>query len=422
MIRGLGVQFYNGISYLKVVGGLALFSTKSRYWFFFAIFFFSMNSASSGQPPNFDEWLVDFRASASAAGVSERTLSVALDGAQPLPDVIAKDRRQAEFTLSYWRYMKRVNSRRIQKGIGLLKTHKSLLQRVTNKFGVPAHYLIAFWGLESNFGKSFGGYRVISALATLAHDGRRSKFFRSQLIAALKILDNGDITLERMRGSWAGAMGHFQFIPTTYQAYAVDFDGDGKRDIWNNMADAFASAANYLSSLGWDPKQRWGREVKLPQHFDFSEATLNDWKPLSEWRRAGVKRINDSSLPNTDIKSWLVIPAGHKGPAFAVHPNFRRIMRWNKSILYAISIGHLADRLKGAAPISIARPKNYRRVSVEKVKEIQARLNSMGFYVGNPDGVVGKNTRSAIRNFQKRENMPADGHITIYLWERLVGK
>ncbi|MEE2933678.1 MAG: lytic murein transglycosylase [Pseudomonadota bacterium] len=408
--------------YSKVVGGLALFFAKPRYWFFFAIFFFGVNSASSAQPTNFDDWLVDFRASASAAGVSEHTLSLALRGTQPLPDVIAKDRRQAEFTLSYWRYMKRVNSKRIQKGMDLLKTHKSLLQRVTNKFGVPAHYLMAFWGLESNFGKWFGGYPVIPALATLAHDGRRSKFFRAQLIAALKILDNGDITLEKMRGSWAGAMGHFQFIPTTYQAYAVDFDGDGKRDIWNNVADALASAANYLSSLGWDPKQRWGREVKLPQHFDFSKATLNDWKPLSEWRRAGLKKINDTSLPNIDIKTWLVIPAGHKGPAFAVYPNFRRIMRWNKSILYAISIGHLADRLKGAAPISIARPKNYRRVSIKKVKEIQAKLNSMGFYVGNPDGVVGKNTRSAIRDFQKREDIPADGHITINLWERLVGK
>ena len=399
-----------------------MFPVTARHWLFLAILFFSVRSAASEQLPNFDDWLVDFRASASAAGVSERTLSAALDGTKPLLDVIAKDRRQAEFTLSYWRYMQRVNSRRIQKGISLLKTHKRLLQRVTNKFGVPAHYLMAFWGLESNFGKSFGGYRVIPALATLAHDGRRSRFFRAQLLAALKILDNGDITLQSMRGSWAGAMGHFQFIPTTYQAYAVDFDGDGKRDIWNNMADAFASAANYLSSLGWDPKQKWGREVKLPQHFDFSLATLKDWKPLFEWNKEGVKRISGASLPNIDIKSWLVIPAGHTGPAFAVYPNFRRIMRWNNSILYAISIGHLADRLKGAAPISITRPKNYRRVSVEKVKEIQARLNSMGFNVGNPDGVVGKNTRSAIRDFQKLENMPADGHITINLWKRLVEK
>ena len=399
-----------------------MFVTTSRYWLFLIVFFFSVSSAASDQLANFDDWLTDFRASASAAGISEHTLSAALDGIKPLPDVIAKDRRQAEFTLSYWMYMKRVNSSRIQEGTRLLQTHKRLLRRITNKFGVPAHYLMAFWGLESNFGKSFGAYRVIPTLATLAHEGRRSRFFRAQLLAALRILDNGDITLQSMRGSWAGAMGHFQFIPTTYQAYAVDFDGDGKRDIWNNMADAFASAANYLSSMGWDPKQKWGREVKLPKHFDFSEATLENWKLLFEWNKEGVRRISGASLPNLDIKSWLVVPAGHQGPAFAVYPNFKRIMRWNNSILYAISIGHLADRLGGAAPISIGHPKNYLRVSVEKVKEIQARLNSMGFSAGKPDGVVGKNTRSAIRDFQKLENMPADGHITINLWKRIVGK
>jgi len=399
-----------------------LFVTTSRYWLFLIVFFFSVSSAASDQLANFDDWLTDFRASASAAGISEHTLSAALDGIKPLPDVIAKDRRQAEFTLSYWMYMKRVNSSRIQEGTRLLQTHKRLLRRITNKFGVPAHYLMAFWGLESNFGKSFGAYRVIPTLATLAHEGRRSRFFRAQLLAALRILDNGDITLQSMRGSWAGAMGHFQFIPTTYQAYAVDFDGDGKRDIWNNMADAFASAANYLSSMGWDPKQKWGREVKLPKHFDFSEATLENWKLLFEWNKEGVRRISGASLPNLDIKSWLVVPAGHQGPAFAVYPNFKRIMRWNNSILYAISIGHLADRLGGAGPISIGHPKNYLRVSVEKVKEIQARLNSMGFSAGKPDGVVGKNTRSAIRDFQKLENMPADGHITINLWKRIVGK
>ena len=399
-----------------------MFVTTSRYWLFLIVFFFSVSSAASDQLANFDDWLTDFRASASAAGISEHTLSAALDGIKPLPDVIAKDRRQAEFTLSYWMYMKRVNSSRIQEGTRLLQTHKRLLRRITNKFGVPAHYLMAFWGLESNFGKSFGAYRVIPTLATLAHEGRRSRFFRAQLLAALRILDNGDITLQSMRGSWAGAMGHFQFIPTTYQAYAVDFDGDGKRDIWNNMADAFASAANYLSSMGWDPKQKWGREVKLPKHFDFSEATLENWKLLFEWNKEGVRRISGASLPNLDIKSWLVVPAGHQGPAFAVYPNFRRIMRWNNSILYAISIGHLADRLGGAGPISIGHPKNYLRVSVEKVKEIQARLNSMGFSAGKPDGVVGKNTRSAIRDFQKLENMPADGHITINLWKRIVGK
>ena len=392
-----------------------------RWWFLTFLFIcLGTNTASSNQKASFKEWVSGFRATALAAGISERTLSTALDGAQPINDVIAKDRRQAEFTLSYWRYMDRVNVLRVKRGKQLLQKHKELLRRVYKEFGVPAHYLIAFWGLESNFGKSFGGFQVIPALATLAYDGRLAKFFRSQLLAALKILDNGDIALQNMKGSWAGAMGHFQFIPTTYQAYAVDFDGDGKRDIWGSLADAFGSAANYLSSLDWNSQQRWGREVKLPQNFDYSAATLTNGKLLSEWAKKGVRRINGDILPNLDIESWLIVPAGHNGPAFAVYSNFRRIMRWNNSILYAISIGHLSDRLLGLGPISVPRPKNDRRVSIEKVKEIQAKLNSLGYSTGRPDGVFGKNTRSAIRAYQKRINVPADGYLTMELWELLM--
>ncbi|HAT35926.1 MAG TPA: hypothetical protein DCS82_09435 [Rhodospirillaceae bacterium] len=238
-------------------------------------------------------------------------------------------------------------------------------------------------------------------------------------MAALKILDNGDITLKRMQGSWAGAMGHFQFIPTTYEGYAVDFDGDGRRDIWHSMADAFASAANYLSSLGWDDSEKWGREVKLPRNFDFGSASLRVKKSLSDWQRSGVRRINGANLPKVDIETSLVIPAGYKGPAFAVYRNFRRIMRWNNSILYAISVGHLADRLSGRGPISVPRPANDRRVSIAKVKEIQTMLNARGYQTGKPDGIVGKGTRAAIRAYQNSQNVPADGYVTVELWEML---
>ncbi|MGY9107845.1 MAG: lytic murein transglycosylase, partial [Alphaproteobacteria bacterium] len=204
--------------------------------------------------------------------MSERTLNAALNGVQPLPGVIQKDRRQAEFTLSFWRYMDRVNAQRIKKGRALLKKHGPLLKRIHERFGVQPRFLVAFWGLESNYGSTFGGHAVIPSLATLAHDGRRAKFFRSQLLAALQILDRGDITLDRLQGSWAGAMGHVQFIPTTYISYAVDFDGDGRRDIWHSMPDVFASAANYLAHLGWSDKETWGREVRLPSGFDYSQA------------------------------------------------------------------------------------------------------------------------------------------------------
>lgn len=392
-----------------------------RCWALAGVFLIGACGAGSQTVDNgdFRSWLAEFRAEAARAGISERTLRTALDGVQPVPAVIKKDRRQAEFTLSYWRYMDRVNKHRIEKGKGLLAKHGPLLQKVYKKFGVPPRYLIAFWGLESNFGSTFGGHQVIPSLATLAHDGRRSKFFRAQLLAALKILDNGDITLKRMQGSWAGAMGHFQFIPTTYEGYAVDFDGDGRRDIWHSMADAFASAANYLSSLGWNDEEKWGREVRLPANFDFASASLRVKKPLADWQRAGVRRINGTNLPKVDIETSLVIPAGYKGPAFAVYKNFRRIMRWNNSILYAISVGHLADRLSGAGPVSVPRPANDRRVSISKVKEIQAMLNARGYKVGKPDGIVGKGTRAAIRAYQKSRNVPADGYVTVELWEML---
>ena len=217
-------------------------------------------------------------------------------------------------------------------------------------------------------------------------------------------------------------MGHVQFIPTTYESYAVDFDGDGRRDIWHSMADVFASAANYLSSLGWNDRETWGREVRLPSGFDFSQASLRIRKPLDEWQQAGVRRITGKKLPNVDFETSLLVPAGYRGPAFAVYGNFRRIMRWNHSILYAISVGHLADRLIGIGPISVPRPANDRRVSIYMVKEIQTRLNQRGFKAGKPDGIVGKGSRAAIRAFQSSKKIPADGHVTVELLELLRGQ
>ncbi|MDB3952570.1 lytic murein transglycosylase [Alphaproteobacteria bacterium] len=376
----------------------------------------------STDAPNFQSWLADFRLDALRSGISEQTLSSALDGIKPRPKVIRKDLNQAEFTLSYWHYMDRVNKRRIEKGKELLAKYGPLLKRVQKRYGVQPRFLVAFWGLESNYGSTFGGHPVIPSLATLAYDSRRAKFFRSQLLAALKILDRGDITLDRMQGSWAGAMGHVQFIPTTYESYAVDFDGDGRRDIWHSMADVFASAANYLSSLGWNDKETWGREVRLPPGFDFSQASLRVRKPLGEWQQAGVRRITGKKLPNVDFETSLLVPAGYRGPAFAVYGNFRRIMRWNYSILYAISVGHLADRFIGIGPISVPRPANDRRVSIYMVKEIQARLNQRGFKAGKPDGIVGRGSRGAVRAFQKSKNIPADGHVTVELLELLRGQ
>ncbi len=368
----------------------------------------------------FDEFLAGLRVDARRQGVSEAMLDKALAGLQPNPKIIEFDRRQPEFTQTFWSYVdKRVTKGRVKRGRALLSKHRRLLAKVYRKYGVPPHYLVAFWGLESNFGGFKGNFGVIESLATLAYDERRSAFFRAQLIDALRILEQGHIAPDKMLGSWAGAMGHMQFIPSTFKRYAVDYDGDGRRNIWTNLPDVFGSAANYLSSIGWRKEETWGREVKLPEGFDLELTGLGTRRSVSEWARLGVRRSNGKRLPASQIKGAIVLPAGHRGPAFLVYENFRIIMKWNRSLLYAIAVGHLADRIKGQGGLLAKRDSSDRPLSRAEVEEIQSHLNVLGFAVGEPDGVAGPVTRRAVRAYQRGAGLPPDGYPSADLLRQL---
>ncbi|MDX9786648.1 MAG: lytic murein transglycosylase [Desulfobacterales bacterium] len=368
----------------------------------------------------FEDWLEVLRNEAREKGISEATLDAALRHIAPVMRVLELDRRQPEFTQTFWTYLRRsVNDERINRGRALLKTHRDLLDKIHSEYGVPPRYLIAFWGLETNFGNNLGGFRVIDTLATLAFDQRRAYFFRTELLSALQIIEAGHISPNAMTGSWAGAMGHFQFMPSTFVGHAVDYTGNGRKDIWGSLPDAFSSAANYLANMGWRPGETWGREVRLPKDFDLMLATLNIKKPPAEWSSLGVRQTDGTALQETNMEGAIVLPQGHNGPAFLVYDNFRVIMRWNRSINYAISVGHLADRIIGFPQLATGRDAEHKPLSRTEAEEIQQLLNRLGFDAGLEDGLLGPRTRAAIREFQKKLSLPPDGYPAPGLLQRL---
>jgi membrane-bound lytic murein transglycosylase B len=399
--------------------------TFKKYMLIFAViagalFTLARQGACSG---DFSEWLEGLRQEARAKGISEAILHEALDDLHPIPRVIELDRRQPEFTQSFWRYLDaRVTEGRIERGRMLLELHAELLDSIEKQYGVQPRFLVAFWGLETNFGDYLGSFPVIGSLATLAHDPRRSDFFRSELLAALSILDDGHITAKEMFGSWAGAMGQPQFMPSTFVRFAVDADGDGRRDIWHSLPDVFASAANFLSESGWQGDKTWGREVRLPPGFNLELTGLAIEKNLAAWQILGVRKINGNDLPRVNMKASLILPAGHAGPAFLVYNNYRTTLQWNRSDLYAIAVGHLADRIAGKNPLATVRPASEQRLSRNQVEKMQELLNAQGFDPGPIDGVIGSQTREAIKEFQRTAKLPADGHPTPELLEVLGEK
>lgn len=378
------------------------------------------NAQNQTADDGFAAWLEDLKREARARGISQAVLDSSLNDVRPVPRVIELDRRQPEFTLTFWTYLNRaVNEKRVERARQLMTRHASLLRDAERRYGVQARFLVSFWGLESNFGSNTGGFSVVSALATLAHDPRRAAFFRGQLLDALTIIDNGDIAPAQMSGSWAGAMGQVQFIPSTFLGHAVDADGDGRRDLWNSLPDVFNSAANFLSNLGWDDSETWGREVKLPAGFDLELVGFGQKRPIGEWQALGVRRADGRDLPRAAIEGSILLPAGHKGPAFLVYGNFRATLKWNNSILYAIAVGHLADRIAGKGRLLTKAPENETPLRRSEIEEIQRLLNQLGHDVGNPDGVAGRQTRAGIKAFQRRFGMPADGYPDTTLLERL---
>ncbi len=307
-------------------------------------------STASGQSDDalFVKWLEGLRADALAGGISQSTLDRSLVDVAPIPRIIELDRHQPESTITFEKYQARiVNSTRIRIGRERLAKHRALLTEIGDQFGVQPRFIVALWGIETNFGSFTGGFPVIDALATLAYDGRRSKYFRGELLKALQILEEGHIEPEDMKGSWAGAMGQSQFMPSSFLNFAHDYDGDGAKDIWNTQADVFASAANYLKGVGWNDDITWGRKVALPDSFDGSLISLDVVKPLGEWQELGVRRADGRDLPTRNIPASVLRPGGEGGQAFIIYDNYRAILRWNRSHYFAMAVGQLSDRIAG---------------------------------------------------------------------------
>ena len=312
------------------------------------ISFFVQGFGTKAVAEEFNTWLDTLKIEARSKGISQSTIESSLSGIKPIPRVIELDRKQPEFTLTFKEYLRRVVSdRRIRIGKAKLVEHEKLLAEITIKYGVQPRYIIALWGIETDFGRITGGFPVISSLATLAYDGRRSKFFRKELFLALKIVDKGHITAKDMLGSWAGAMGQNQFMPSSFHAYAVDYNRDGSKDIWKTLPDIFASIANYLSKSGWQGDQTWGRAVRLPDKFSSKLLGRKIKKGLNQWHELGVRKLSGKDLPKRNLISSIIRPEkGMIGPAFVVYHNYGVILKWNRSNYFATAVGTLSDKIK----------------------------------------------------------------------------
>ncbi len=359
---------------------------------------------------DFGDWLAAFREDAQTAGISDATLDAALTDMAPTARVIELDRRQPEFLQTFADYLgRRVTPEQVARGQAALQEHAALFDAVEAQYGIPKTVLAAFWGLETHYGTVKGSLNIPASLATLAWEGRRSAFFRSQLLDALRIIDAGHVAAADMNGSWAGAMGHMQFMPSTFRAYAVDADGDARIDLWGSLPDAMHSAANYLQRAGWHPGEPVAIEVSLPQDFDWRKARVAHRLPLVEWTALGVQAAGGGALPAVAGRAAIVLPQGWQGPAFMVFDNFDVVMRWNRSVNYALAVAQLAQQLAGGGGL-VASPGEAGALSTAQVIALQQALNELGFDTGAPDGLLGPRTQSAIRRYQVVHALPPDGY------------
>jgi len=369
--------------------------------------------------PDFARWVDSVRAPALAAGISDATLHIAFDNVRYLPRVVQLDQAQPEFTRTVWDYLdSAVSPQRVVRGQDKLLQVRAEADAAATSYGVPASTLVAIWGMESNYGSNYGDIPTIDALATLGFEGRREDWARSQLLAALKILQNRDIDRAHMVGSWAGAMGQTQFLPSNFLAYAVDADGDGRRDIWGSMADVLASTANFLARSGWQAGQPWGTEVQLPAGFDFGRADSQIQQTAAQWALEGVRSVDGAALPALDAAE-ILLPAGARGPAFLVGPNFRAILRYNNSTSYALAVSLLAQRLDNGPAVQAAWPRDLQALTRSQIRELQTALNQRGFASGSADGLMGPTTRDGLRKYQRSLGLPADGYPDLELLQRL---
>lgn len=374
-------------------------------------------AAENCQKTDFDGWLKAVGKEAAAQGVSQEAIQQGLAAARFDAATVKKDRSQGVFSQTFLQFSDRmVEQYRVKQGPGYIKKYGDTFARIEKQYGVPPEVITAFWALETDFGQVMGDDQTLVALATLGYDCRRPDLFRPQLIAALKIIDRGDLTVEEMRGPWAGEMGQFQFLASHYLDYGVDFDGDGKVKLRKSTADALASAANLLAQHGWQRGQPWLQEVKVPADFPWEMADLRIRLPRSEWAAAGIKGVG-KDLTSDGLEAALLLPMGRKGPAFLAYPNFYVFLEWNSSLVYSTSAAYFATRLDGAPKVS--RGSDPGTLSFDQIKQLQTILSKKGYDVGKIDGIIGEKTREAVRDVQLKLGLPADSYPTQDLLAKL---
>lgn len=368
----------------------------------------------------FERWLATFKQEAASQGISQRTLAAAAPLMVFDQQVVNRDRGQRVFTQTFLEFSKRMaEGYRIGQGQQRIKQNTALFQQIEQRFGVPGPVLVAFWGLETDFGKVMGDMPTLRSVTTLAYDCRRPELFRKQTLAALKIIERGDLTPDNMTGPFAGELGQLQFLPEHYLEYGVDFDNDGRVDLIRSSADALASAANYMAKLGWSRGQPWLQEVSVPASMPWEQADATIEHPVSQWTAWGVRAAH-GSLPSGSLPASLILPMGRNGPAFLAYPNFKVYTEWNHSLIYATTAAYLATRIAGAPRFGSGRGQ-VETLSFQETRELQQLLSRRGYDVGKIDGIIGAQTRAAVRDMQKKTGLPADAYPTPELLSRLRG-
>lgn len=397
-----------------------IYKFYKMYNFFGCFFLCIATQALAQEGVEFSNWLNALKQSALQQNISSTAIEKTLAHAAYLPDVIVLDRAQPEFISPFLTYLgRRVTPEKIAKGRAMMTQHAALLTQVSAQYGVPPAILVSFWGLETNYGKNKGHYDLASTLMTLAYEGRRADFFRTQLIDAMRIVDAGHQRADKLIGSWAGATGHLQFMPSTFLTYGVDANIDGRIDVWGSLDDAFASAANYLSRIGWQQNQPVALEVRLPADFDYQQAQLAIRQSSEKWTEAGVVQADGTSLPAFEHVA-IILPQGWQGPAFAVGDNFDVIMQWNRSVNYALAVSYLALQLQADKPLLTGHDAPTEAISFNQIWALQAKLNALGFDSGAPDGFPGLKTQAAIRSYQLAHQLHADGYASTQLLKQVL--
>jgi membrane-bound lytic murein transglycosylase B len=376
-----------------------------------------------GGDAKFQSFIRSFEDVALGQGITAETYNKAMADIAPVPGIAQSNLNQPEFARPIWSYLdSAVSARRIADAQIMLSRYAGVLPAIETQSGVPKEILVAIWGMESDYGRDAGGINLFAALATLAYDGPRQDYAKPELLAALRILQTQNYAVPDMVSSWAGAFGQTQFTPTTFLKYATDGDGDGHIDLWHSPADALASAATFLHQSGWVTGRPWGYEVVLPPNFAYEDADLETEKPLSEWSARGVTLASGAPLPAGDDAGAIYLPAGARGPAFVTFANFKVILKYNNAASYALAVALLADRMAGGVPLTASWPRDERSLSRAERMRFQIDLNALGFALGEPDGVLGRRTRAALRQYQKARGMAADGFATASLLDRLDGE